>query len=96
MLAAHDCGVLAPVLDSLCLFYEGALGRPMAVGAALTLSGDELRLLGLVDGSVPHRCDDCPEGAASALDCALCSTRIMLTLVLDQRAPPMLQQATVQ
>ena len=91
MLAAHDCGVLAPVLDSLCLFYEGALGRPMAVGEALTLSGDELRLLGLIDGSVPRSCGDCPEGAITPLDCALCSTRIMLTLALDQRALVTLQ-----
>jgi hypothetical protein len=91
MLEAHDCGVLAPVLDSLCLFYEDSLGRPMAVGEALTLSGDELRLLGLVDGTVPRGCGDCPEGAATPLDCALCSTRIMLALALGQRASVTLQ-----
>lgn len=87
MLAAHACEMLAPVLDSLCLFYEAALGRPMAIGpietgGALTLSDDEHLLLALIDGSQPRRCLDCPHGTASALDCAICSTRIMLALSL--------------
>jgi len=81
-LSQHDCSMLAPVLDSLCLFYEAALGRPMAVGATLTLSDDEHMLLGLVDGSQPRCCLNCAKGAATALDCALCSTRIMLALTL--------------
>lgn len=85
-LDAHDCTMLAPVLDSLCLFYEAALGRSMTVGEALTLSDDEHMLLGLVDGSKMRRCLNCPKGAASALDCALCSTRIMLALTLGQPA----------
>jgi hypothetical protein len=85
-LDAHDCTMLAPVLDSLYLFYEAALGRPMAVGKALALSDDEHLLLGLVDGSKPRRCLTCPNGAATALDCALCSTRIMLALTLGQPA----------
>jgi hypothetical protein len=91
MLAAHDGAMLAPVLDSLCLFYEAALGRPMAVGEALALSEDEHLLLALLDGSEPGRCLDCPEGTASAFACALCSTRIMLALNLDQRAAPTVQ-----
>ena len=82
-LDAHDCTMLAPVLDSLCLFYETALGRPMIVGEGPGLSDDEHLLLGLVDGSSP-RCLDCPQNAANALDCALCSTRIMLALTLGQ------------
>ena len=83
-LDAHDCTMLAPVLDSLCLFYEAALGRPMATGDALELSDDEHLLLGLVDGSKTRQCLNCPKGPASALDCALCSTRIMLALTLGQ------------
>ncbi|MCZ4107006.1 hypothetical protein O3U67_02815 [Brevundimonas diminuta] len=83
-LDAHDCTMLAPVLDSLYLFFEAALGRPMTVGEALALSDDEHLLLGLVDGSKPRRCLNCPRGAATALDCALCSTRIMLALTLGQ------------
>ncbi len=90
-LDAHGCTMLAPVLDSLCLFYEAALGRPMTVGRALALSGDEHLLLGLVDGSRPRRCLDCSRDAASALDCALCSARIMFALTLDQPAPTTLQ-----
>jgi hypothetical protein len=87
----HDCTMLAPVLDSLCLFYEAALGRPMIVGEGPALSGDEHLLLGLVDGSSSRRCLDCPRIAATALDCALCSTRIMLALTLGQPAARSLQ-----
>ena len=82
-LAAHDCAMLAPVLDSLCLFYECVLGRPMTVGEALTLSDDEHLLLGLVDGSRPRACLGCTQTTAQTLDCALCSTRIMLALTLQ-------------
>jgi hypothetical protein len=85
MLAAHDGAMLAPALDSLCLFYEAALGRPMATGEALALSEDEQLLLGLIDGSVSRRCIDCPEGAGTPLDCAVCSTRIMLSLTVGRR-----------
>ena len=81
-LGQHDCTMLAPVLDSLCLFYEAALGRSMTVGEALALSGDELLLLGLVDGSKPRQCLTCPKGVGATLDCALCSTRIMLALTI--------------
>lgn len=81
MLAAHDCGMLAPVFDSLMTLCEAALGRKIAVGGA-ALSEDERLLLGLLDGSRQRRaCIDCAEGAASALDCAICSTRIMMGLV---------------
>lgn len=90
-LGRYDCPMLAPVLDSLMRFYEDALGRPVMVGAgplhgegvtgdgALTL--DERLLLGLLDGSRPrHACIDCPPGAATRLDCAICCTRIMIAL----------------
>jgi len=87
----HGCTMLAPVLDSLCLFYEAALGRPITVGQALALSDDEHLLLGLMDGTKPRRCLDCPQGVATALDCALCSTRIMLALTIGRPATATLQ-----
>ncbi|WP_062769556.1 hypothetical protein [Sphingopyxis terrae] len=87
----HECAILAPVLDSLCLFYEAALGRPMAVGEALTLSDDEHLLLGLVNGSIPRQCLNCPRRRAATLDCALCSARIMVALTLGQPASGTLQ-----
>ena len=81
ILAFHNCEMLAPVFDSLMHLCESALGRPIAVGKAATLSGDEHLLLGLIDGSQPrHACIDCAEGAGSSLDCAICSTRIMMGL----------------
>jgi hypothetical protein len=53
----------------------------LAPGRAARLSEDERRLLGFMDGTAPRRaCLDCPEGAATALDCAICSTRIMIGL----------------
>ena len=85
-LAVHDCAVLAPVVDSLIRYYEAALGRPIAIGSAKALSRDEHLLLGLLDGSTPRACLACPERAAIGLDCALCSTRIMLALALGAPA----------
>lgn len=76
-LSARDCAMIGPVLASLLQFYEGALGRPIMLDAH-----DEAMLLSLLDGSRPCTCIDCPEPAGRALDCALCSTRIMLALVL--------------
>lgn len=90
-LAAHDCTMLAPVLDSLCLFYEAALGRPMTVGHPSALSDDEHLLLGLMDGTRPRQCLACPNGVATALDCAICSTRIMLALSIGQPTARTLQ-----
>lgn len=82
MLMPHDCGMLAPVFASLMTLVEAALGRPIAVGGAM-LSDDEHLLLGLLDGSkLRPICIDCTDGAASALDCAICSTRIMIDLTL--------------
>jgi len=80
----HDCTMLAPVLDSLCLFYEAALQRPMTVGDAFTLSDDEHLLLGLVDGSKPRQCLTCAHNVDTTLACAVRSTRIMLALTLGQ------------
>jgi hypothetical protein len=33
-------------------------------------------------------CIDCAEGAASALQCAICSTRIMIDLAAEARGVP--------
>lgn len=87
----HDCVMPAPVLASLCLFYEAALGRRMTVGEALSLTDDEHLLLGLVDGFKPRQCLTCPKGVGDTLDCALCSTRIMLALTLGQPTARTLQ-----
>jgi hypothetical protein len=81
LLAPRGGGMLAPVFDSLMTLCEAALGRRFAVGVAGTLSADETLLLGMLDGSRRARaCLDCAEGAVRALDCSLCSTRIMLAL----------------
>ncbi|MEH3046844.1 hypothetical protein [Sphingomonas adhaesiva] len=83
MLTRRGCGMLAPVFDSLMALCEAALGRRIAVGAA-TLSDDERLLIGLVDGTLPRRaCIACPRAQASALDCAICSTRIMIALAIE-------------
>lgn len=95
LLAGQHGDMLAPVFDSLMTLCEAALGRRIAVGGQggqsdAGLSEDESLLLGLLDGSRQRRaCLACAEGAASALDCAICSTRIMMTLANAQSpAPP--------
>lgn len=83
MLAHHDCGMLAPAFDSLMSLCEAALGRPIAVGAAEASSEDERLLIGMLAGSHRRRaCIDCADGMGQALDCALCSTRVMLAMTL--------------
>lgn len=85
MLARHDGGMLAPVFDSLMNLYEAALGRAVTVGCVPDLSPDEHLLLGLLDGSRRRNaCIDCAEGPATALDCAICSARIMMALTLSR------------
>ncbi len=80
MLAPIGCDILAPVFDSLMTLCEAALGRPVRVGRR-RLSADEAMLIGLLEGTRSRAaCVDCPRATASALDCALCSTRIMLAL----------------
>jgi hypothetical protein len=86
-LDSRDCGLLAPVFDSLLRLYETALGRRLCVGEGPWMSEDELLLLGLLDGSKARPgCLDCAESAAARFDCALCSTRIMTALTMG---PPM-------
>ena len=77
MLTAYHCIMLAPVFDSLCLFYEAALGRPMTVGDALAYSDDETMLIGLMNQTTLRQRLSHPEGG-TPLDCALWTTQIML------------------
>ena len=80
-LCPHDCEMLAPCLDSLLSFVEEALGRPFGVADGVSLSADEHLLLDLLAGVRRTRaCLDCGEGVVRALECALCSTRVMLAL----------------
>ena len=83
LLGRHDCDMLAPVIDSLMTLYEAALGREIVVGAGAELSGDERLLIGLIERDRPRSaCFGCTEDAGHALDCAICSTRIMIALSL--------------
>jgi len=82
VLAPLRCDMLAPVFDSLMTLCEAALGRSIRAGTAAP-SDDEALLLGLLDGSKRRSaCIDCAAGPASALDCAICSTRIMIALAM--------------
>ncbi|MCB2079471.1 MAG: hypothetical protein KDE55_17465 [Novosphingobium sp.] len=81
MLDPQDQGMLAPVFDSLMTLFEAALDRPIRAGDPESRSDDERLLLGLLNGKhIRRACINCPEGAGSSLDCALCSTRILLAL----------------
>lgn len=74
-------GLLAPAFDSFMALCEAAFGRPIRVGDAPALSRDESLMLRLIDGSQTRRaCFHCDAGTGSALDCAICSMRIMLRL----------------
>lgn len=85
LLSRHDCGMLAPVLDSLMTLCEAALGRGLRTGAPEKLSEDEHLLLGLFDGS--RQWHGRAGGAATTFDCALCSTRIMMGRVMTSHRP---------
>jgi hypothetical protein len=77
LLAEPDFALLAPTLDSLIHFFEAALGRLMETGDG-RLSEDEQLLLDLVDGAQSGASIARSQESAHVLDCALCSTRIML------------------
>lgn len=81
LLSERQCPMLAAAFDSLLNFYEQALDHRFAVGGVDGMSEDEMLLADLLGttGSMP-RCLAARKGAATALDCALCSTRILLTL----------------
>jgi hypothetical protein len=78
-LAQEDCGVLAPVLDSLMHLYETVLRRPVRVGRDGAMSPDEDLLLDLLTGAKQRR-DSLADsgGMGRAFDTALASTRIMV------------------
>lgn len=81
LFARHDCGMLAPVFDSLLALYEIALGRGVAVGSE-NLSADEHMLLGLIDGSRTLAvCAGCSQGTTKTLACAIRSARAMMASV---------------
>jgi hypothetical protein len=86
LLAPLDMGLLAPAFDSLMTLCEAAFGRPIQVNGATALSFDEDLLLGLIEGTQSRRaCIRCDAGTATALDCAICSTRILLRLAITGR-----------
>lgn len=86
-LRSYDCDILAPVFDSLMMLCETALGRTLRVGTHDAVSDDEALLLDLLDGARHARaCFECADGLVTTLDCALCSTRIMLRLACDAPA----------
>ncbi|MES1971256.1 MAG: hypothetical protein V4472_02290 [Pseudomonadota bacterium] len=83
VLRDHACEILAPCFDSVMAICESALGRQLRVGEGESTSEDEHLLLGLIDGSKRRRaCLECRDSIASALDCALCSLRIMMGMAL--------------
>jgi hypothetical protein len=82
--ALRGSKILSPVLDSLVRFYEAALGRRMAIGGDDGASGDESLLLDLIGSRTTlAQCLDCSAAAGAGLDCALCSTRVMLEMSKD-------------
>jgi len=81
VLRKYASEMLAPCLDSLMSLSQAALGRPLRVGDRRAISADERLLLELFSGAKNSRtCMDCGAGLATALDCALCSARIMVEL----------------
>ena len=86
-LDAHRSGLLAPVFASLIELYESCLGRPIRAGGLdhASLSTDEHRLLGLLDGSrdIKTVLDAASSGLARAMRIAVQSTRIMMRLALE-------------
>lgn len=83
MLSDKDCGILAPVFDSLLHFFERTLRRPLRTGLDQNLSDDEALLLGRLD-EAEHKFVGCwqADGTERIFGVALISTRIMLDKVL--------------
>lgn len=79
-LAPHDCGMLAPVLDSLIRFFETTRHRPLSVGSADALTPDEQTLVEILQGTD----DNAPPLASdgSLFRDAVWSARIMIRKVL--------------
>ncbi|WP_454798542.1 hypothetical protein [Novosphingobium lindaniclasticum] len=80
-----DCAMLAPVIDSFCLLFEAALGRPMRLGLAHRLSSDERLMVSLLEGPELRPVTlACAEPRGTLLDGAIHSTRLMIALTLMQ------------
>lgn len=78
-LEPHDCGMLAPVLDSLIRFFETTIRRPLAVGSAEALTPDERQLVDILEAADEKR----PPASAEApsFKWAVWSARIMISKV---------------
>lgn len=87
-LVRHDCGILAPVFDSLMQICEACLKRRMEMSVGDDCSADEYWLLALIADS--NLADHAPENTnpaiAHVLAGALRSTRAMLALTLPGNA----------
>lgn len=82
-LVVHDCGILAPVLDSLMILCEAAIGRVLRTGNGPGRSQDERFLLDLLTTPEIVRNWTCAgKESAMALGWALCSTNIMMRMTL--------------
>lgn len=79
-LAPHDCGMLAPVLDSLIRFFETTIRRPLAVGSAEALTRDEQTLVDILRCADDRKPSAPPDG--SPFRWAVWSARIMIGKVL--------------
>lgn len=82
--------MLAPVFDGLIAAYEQALDRPIMTGSSSVISRDEERLVYLVENAdFEAGTTSRMEGLRRSLQCAICSTRIMMKLSdlehVDQR-----------
>ncbi|GFE73850.1 hypothetical protein [Novosphingobium sp. TCA1] len=84
-LDTFDCAVLAPVMDSFCLLFESALGRPLRTGRSHSLSQDERLMVALLEGPELRRdVLPCEEPRGTLLGLAIRSTRVMVALTLRQ------------
>jgi len=82
-LTIHDCGILAPVLDSLMTLCEAALGRILRTGSGPGRSQDERLLLDLLTAPelvCKWTCVD--REPLRAFGSALRSTNIMMRMAL--------------
>ncbi|MFA7441621.1 MAG: hypothetical protein WCZ66_11750 [Sphingomonadaceae bacterium] len=88
-LSRFDCGILAPVFDSLMHLCQAALGRTLRVGHAVKVSEDEHLLLDLLEGAKGSRAKFVHDAKlGGTLDSALHSTRIMLGMTLGRFVTP--------
>jgi hypothetical protein len=83
-------GVLAPVIDGLLTLFEATFRRRFDAGAPCDgdLTGDEERLLFLLDHDDQPTLPGVRPDLVGALRAAFLSTRIMLRLTLPGRADP--------